>query len=62
MKGEIFTKVITKSVDECKLFMKTPRLSEIAGLISDLNERNAFIEKLFLSLTKNLTFFKFKLI
>ena len=52
MKGEIFTKIINKSIDECKLFMKTPRLSEIAGLISDINERNLFIEKLLLSLTE----------
>ena len=52
MKGEIFTKIITKSIDECKLFMKTPRLSEIAGLISDIDERNIFIEKLLLSLTE----------
>ena len=52
MKGELFTKVNTKSIDECKLFMKTPRLSEIAGLIKDVNERNRFIENLLLSLTK----------
>ena len=52
MKGEVFTEMITKSIDECKLFMKTPRLSEIAGLISDMNERNKFIEKLLLSLTE----------
>ena len=52
MEGEIFTKIISKSIDECKLFMKTPRLSEIAGLISDINERNIFIEKLLLSLTE----------
>jgi len=52
MEGEVFTEMITKSIDECKLFMKTPRLSEIAGLISDMNERNKFIEKLLLSLTE----------
>lgn len=51
--GEFFTRIVPKSIDECKLFIKTPRLSEIATSIKDLSKRNSFIEKLLLTLSKN---------
>ena len=52
-KGELFTKIVAKTIDECRLFMKTPRLSEIASAITDIQERNTFIEKLLISLIIN---------
>ena len=45
-KGEIFTELITKNLDDCKLFMKTPRLSQIAVAITNLELRDKFIEDL----------------
>ena len=49
-RGEVFTEIINKTVDECKLFMKTPRLSEIAPLINNIEERAAFIDELLTTL------------
>jgi len=49
-RGEVFTEIINKTVDECKLFMKTPRLSEIAPLTNNFEERAAFIDELLTTL------------
>ena len=52
-KGKVFTEIVSKSIEECKLFMKTPRLSEVASLITNHEERNDFINKLLNNLFDN---------
>ena len=48
--GEVFTGIVNKNIEECKLFMKTPRLSEIASSITDIVKREQFIDELLTSL------------
>ena len=51
--GETFTEIISKNIDDCKLFMKTPRLSAIASSISSVEVRESFINELITSLFEN---------